>query len=185
MAGTPSHRKDLSDGELSDNGEKINLDTSELIYGGYASRIDLTYEKKRRTAAPAFPHETPNQKGVIFTAKPNPFDRPIKNDLLQIFKPTCLLQRHQISHNGNCKSGIISTWSKNRPLSASGSKGCVTPNFETLLRDYAHPSFIHLGRFEIDDMTEGTVQYGGTEVVGSERTVRYDGLLHLLCNFHK
>jgi len=55
-----------------------------------------------------------------------------------------------------------------------GSKGCVAP---TVLRDYAHPSFIHLGRFEIDDMTEETVQYGGTEVVGSERTVRYDGML--------
>jgi len=58
--------------------------------------------------------------------------------------------------------------------------GWVTPNFKTVLRDYAHPSFIHLGRFEIDDMTGGTVQYGGTEVVDSERTVRYDGMLQIV-----
>ena len=58
----------------------------------------------------------------------------------------------------------------------TAAKGAWRPTSITLFRDYAHPSFIHLGRFEIDDMTKGTVQYGGTEVVGSERTVRYDGM---------
>jgi len=52
-----------------------------------------------KKAAPALPHGTPNQKGVTFTAVPNPFDRPIKNDPLEVFniatQPTCLLQLQQ------------------------------------------------------------------------------------------
>ena len=53
-------------------------------------------------------------------------------------------------------------------------KGAWRPTSITLFRDYAHPSFIHLGRFEIDE------NRGGTEVVGSERTVRYDGMLQIV-----
>jgi len=67
----------------------------------------------------------------------------------------------------------------------TAAKGALHPTSITLFRDYAHPSFIHWGRFEIDDMTERTVRYGGTEVIGSERTGRYDGVLHLLCNFRE
>jgi len=38
-------------------------------------------------------------------------------------------------------------------LRYSCSKGCMASNFDTvtLFRDYAHPSLIHLGRFEIDE----------------------------------
>jgi len=42
------------------------------------------YAEKGRTAAPALPHGTPNQKGVTFTAVPNPFDRFIKNNFRTI-----------------------------------------------------------------------------------------------------
>ena len=62
----------------------------------------------------------------------------------------------------------------------TAAKGAWLPTSITLFHDYAHPSFIHLGRFEIDDMTERTVQHSGTEVVGSEGTVRYDGMLQIV-----
>jgi len=38
----------------------------------------------------------------------------------------------------------------------TAAKGAWDPTSITLFRDYVHPSFIHLGRFEIDDMTEST-----------------------------